>query len=279
MKRISCTLLFAAAALTTATAQELKLPALSPSAKITQSFSTSDIEIAYSRPSMRGRKVFGDLVPYNHVWRTGANGATRIKFGEAVQIAGQEVAAGEYAIYTIPGKEQWEVIFNKGIGNWGASGYDKKDDIVRFLTKSSRTSTVTETFTIQIANISFNTCEIEIAWENTKITIPVKTNNEEVINTAIDKAINNPVIPYFQAAAYYYETGQKLEKAMQYVDKAITQNPNAFWMQYLKARIAQKQNNKEVAVSAAQRAADLAAGTAYAEEYKKNAERIIKAMK
>lgn len=279
MKKISCTLLFTAAVLWNVSAQDLKLPALSPAAKISQSFSTSDIEISYSRPSMKGRKIFGDLVPYNNVWRTGANGATRIKFGEKVQIAGQEIQPGEYALYTIPGKENWEVIFNKGTGNWGASGYDKKDDVVRFLTKPSKLQTPVQTFTMDIANVTLNSCDIELCWENTKIIIPVQANNAAEINTAIDKAINNPTIPYFQAASYYYETDQNLDKAMQYVDKAITQNPNAFWMQYLKARIAQKQNNKEVAIAAAQKCADMAVGTAYEAEYKKNAERIIKAMK
>lgn len=279
MKKISFLLLVSSALFYNVSAQELKLPALSPASKITQSFSTFDIEVSYSRPSMRGRKIFGDLVPFDHVWRTGANGATKLKFGENVMIAGQAVPAGEYAVYTIPGKENWEVIINKGTGNWGVSGYDKKDDVVRFMAKPSRLSTPVETFTIDIANITFNSCDIEMSWENTKIAIPVKADNEEKISTAIDKAINNPTIPYFPVAAYYFETGQNLNKAMEYVNKAIAQNPNAFWMQYLKARIAQKQNNKEVAIEAAQKAAELATGTPYENEYKKNADRIIKAMK
>ena len=136
MRKLALAFLIVATSFTTSSAQQpLKLPALSPAANISQEFSTSKIEISYSRPSMRGRKIFGDVVAYNNVWRTGANGATRIKFGEDVKVAGKDVKAGEYAIYTIPGKEQWEVILNKGVGNWGAMGYDTKDDVARFMVK------------------------------------------------------------------------------------------------------------------------------------------------
>jgi len=278
MKKISLALLFAASVLTTANAQELKLPALSPSCKIVQEFSTSNIEISYSRPSMRGRKIFGDIVAYNEVWRTGANAATKFKFGEDVMIAGQEVKAGEYSVYTIPSNDQWEVIFNKGLSNWGTMGYDKKDDVARFMVKSETLSTPVQTFTINISNITLNSCIIELAWEKTKISIPVKANNEERLLGAIDKAINKPNIPYFQAANYYYETNQDLNKAMEYVNKALAQNPNAFYMYHLKAKIAQKQGNKEEAIAAATQSIELAKGTANEKEYKRNNEKIIKAM-
>lgn len=279
MKRFSLSILFTAAALFSATAQDLKLPALSPGAKISQDFSTSSIEISYSRPSMRGRKIFGDLVAYNDVWRTGANSATKVAFGENVWIAGIEIPKGEYALYTIPGKQQWEVILNKGVGNWGTSGYDKKDDVARFMVKPKTLSTDVQTFTINIADLTFNSCNIELMWEKTKVVIAVQAKNEERLDASIDKAINHPNIPYYQAASYYYETNQNLNKAMEYVDKAIAMNPSAFYMYSLKARIAQKQNDKETAVAAAKRSAELARGTAYEEEYKRSAEKVIKAMK
>lgn len=278
MKKISLALLFAASVLTTANAQELKLPALSPSCKIVQEFSTSNIEISYSRPSMRGRTIFGDIVAYNEVWRTGANAATKIKFGEDVMVAGQEVKAGEYSVYTVPARDQWEVIFNKGLSNWGTMGYDKKDDVARFMVKSETLGTPVQTFTINVTNITLNSCIIEVAWEKTKISIPVKANNEERLLGAIDKAINKPNIPYFQAANYYYETNQDLNKAMEYVNKALAQNPNAFYMYHLKAKIAQKQGNKEEAIAAATQSIELAKGTANEKEYKRNNEKIIKAM-
>jgi Protein of unknown function (DUF2911)/NMDA receptor-regulated protein 1 len=278
MKRLSFTLLFTIAACTATWAQDLKLPALSPSSKITQEFSTSNIEISYSRPSMRGRKIFGDVVSFGNVWRTGANGATKVKFGEDVTIEGNNIKAGEYALYTIPGATEWEVILNKGIGNWGNAGYDKADDIARFKVQPRQMDKNVNTFTMNVGNITFNSCNIELMWEKTKVIIPVKANNAERLDAAIDKAINKPNIPYFQAANYYYEIGE-LNKANQNVDKALEQNPKAFYMWYLKARVAQKMGNKKEATDAANKSIELAKGSAYEAEYKHNNQKVLDALK
>jgi hypothetical protein len=278
MKQLSLALLLGAFSFTCFGQEPLKLPALSPTARISQDFSTSTIDITYSRPSMRGRKIFGDLVAYNEVWRTGANSATKIKFGQDVVVAGQEVKAGEYALYTVPGRDQWEIILNKGVGNWGQMGYDKKDDILRTMVKTQSMPNEVQTFTIGISNITLSSCNIDLMWEKTKVTLPVKANNDERIMADIDKAINKPAIPYFSAANYYYETGKDLNKAMEYVNKALGQNPNAFYMYALKARIAQKQGDKQTAIEAANRSIDLAKGTSFEEEYKRGGEKIIKAV-
>lgn len=279
MKKVSFALLFVAASFLSAVAQEpLKLPALSPSAKITQEFSTSNIEITYSRPSARGRDVMGEVVAYDRPWRTGANAPTRIKFGEDVMVAGKDVKAGEYALYTIPGKSQWEVILSKASTSWGPKGFDTKDDVARFMVKPTTLPNEVETFTINVSNITFNTANIDLMWEKTKVSIPLKVNNDERLMASIDKAINKPNIPYFQAANYYYETGKNLNLAMEYVNKALATNPNAFYMYNLKARIAQKQGNKEEAIAAARQSMELAKGTANEEEYKRNGEKIIKAV-
>jgi hypothetical protein len=260
-------------------AQDLKLPALSPTCKITQAFSTSSIEISYSRPSMRGRKIFGDLVAYKQVWRTGANAATKIKFGEDVIFGGQEIKEGEYALYTIPDVKEWTVILNKGIGNWGQYGYDTKDDIARFKVIPKMKDGNTQTFTINITNMTYNTCNVEIAWEKTKLVIPVKSNNEERLNTAIDKAINNPppppAIPYFSAANYYYETNQKLDVAYGYVNKALETNEKAYYMWDLKGRIALRLGKKDEAIAAAKKEIEVAKGTSAEIEYTTKANHII----
>ncbi len=278
MKRLS--FLFLSALLTSGVyAQDLKLPALSPTSKLIQEFSTSSIEISYSRPSMRGRKVFGELVAFGNVWRTGANSATKVKFGEDVAIGGQAVKAGEYAIYTIPGATEWEIILNKGVGNWGNAGYDKADDVARFKIAPKALDKNVQTFTINIGNITYSTCNIELSWEKTKIVIPVKANNEERLNASIDKAINNPNIPYFQAANYYFETNQNLDKATMYVDKALEANPKAFWMWSLKARIAQKMGKKDDAINAANKAMEVAKGSAFEAEYVNNMTKLINSYK
>lgn len=278
MKRFLLAFLIAGSSFSAAMAQDLKLPALSPTAKLTQEFSTSSIEISYSRPSMRGRTVYGDLVPYGDVWRTGANSSTKVKFGEDVTIGGVAVKQGEYSMYTIPGKEEWTVILNKGLGNWGASGYATTDDVARFTIKPKKINNDIQTFTINITDITYSTCNIELVWENTKVVIPVKANNEERLNAAIDKAINKPNIPYFSAANYYYETNQNLDKAAEYVSKAVEANPKAYYMWNLKARIAQKQGKKADAIAAAQQSIETAKGTPSEKEYKDKGEAIINAV-
>ncbi len=278
MKHLSF-LLFAALFTANVQAQDLKLPSLSPTSKLTQEFSTSSIEISYSRPSMRGRKIFGELVAFGNVWRTGANSATKVKFGEDVTIGGQAVKAGEYALYTIPGATEWEIILNKGVGNWGNAGYDKADDVARFKIAPKALDKNVQTFTINISNITYSTCNIELAWEKTKVVLPVIANNEERLNASIDKAINNPTIPYFQAANYYFETNQHLDKAATYLDKALEANPKAFWMWSLKARIAQKMGNKDLAISAANKAMEVAKGSAFEAEYVNNMTKLINSYK
>jgi hypothetical protein len=279
MKQASLAVLFTITSLSLSFAQELKLPAMSPTARISQDFSTSNIEISYSRPSMRGRKVFGEVVAYGNAWRTGANGPTKVKFGEDVMVGGQEVKAGEYSLYTIPGREEWEVVLSKAGGPLDAKGYNRADDVARFNVIPKRTENSTETFTINISNIKFNACNIDLMWEKTKVTIPVKANNEERLNASIEKAISNPNIPYYQAANYYYETGQNLNQARMYIDKAVAANPQAFYMWYLKAKIAQKQGNKEEALEAAQRSIATSKGTANEAEYQRNNQKIINSYK
>ena len=256
---------------------QLKLPALSPTAKINQEFSTSSIDITYSRPSMRGRKIFCDgcVVPFGKVWRTGANSATKIKLGEDMEIAGQRIKAGEYALYTIPGKERWEVILNDGVGNWGVDGYSRDHDIARFSVKPTAIDGDCQTFTIMITDITYNTCKIEMVWERTRIVLPVVSRNSEAIEKNIDKAINHPSIPYFQVASYYYESDKNLDQAATYVNKALEGAPDAYYMWYLKARIEKRRGNNSEAIMAAKKSIETAQGSAFEAEYIRNNNKII----
>jgi hypothetical protein len=278
MKRYLLTFLIGGAIAFSSYGQELKLPAPSPTAVLKQDFSTSNIEITYSRPSMRGRKIFGDLIPFGQVWRTGANSATKINFGEDVTVGGKPVKAGTYALYTVPGEREWKIIINKGIGNWGTSGFDVKDDVAEFMIPAGKSGHTVQSFTISVDNITGTKCDITISWENTQVTIPVVADNDKRITDYLEKSINQPRRPYQQAANYYLETGKDLNKALAYTDKAIEENKEAFWLYWLKARIYQKQGNKKEAIAAAQKSAALAASTPYAEEYKRNAESLEKQM-
>lgn len=279
MRKQLSTLLLTAAVISHSFAQDMKLPALSPKSTIHQEFSTSFIEISYSRPSARGRNVFGDIVTYGQVWRTGANAATTITFGEDVIIAGKTVKAGKYSLYTIPNKDQWEVIINENTGNWGAAGYDTEDDVVRLIVKTRSLKDAVQTFTINIENITFNSCDIELSWDKTKVAIPVTVNNDERITAFIERGVNQPAVPYNHAAGYYFETGKNLDKALEYINKAIEQYPNAFYLYHHKARIAQKMGKKDEAIQAALKSTELAKGTPYEHEYSRNNEKLIKSVR
>lgn len=276
MKHFFLSVLFVAAAIIADAQSSLKLPALSPTAKITQEFSTSSIEISYSRPSMRGRKIFGDVVPYGKAWRTGANSPTKIKIGEDMEFAGQKVKAGEYTMYAIPDKTQWEIVLSNGTGPIGPDGYSKDYDVARFTIRPAVMDLNMQTFTISINDISFTSCKLELAWERTKVVIPVVARNSDRIEENIDKAINHPAsLPYFQAANYYYESDRKYDLASTYIDKAVEQDPKAFYMWYLKARIERKLGHNAEAVSAAKKSMELAKGTANEREYQVNNQKII----
>jgi len=275
MKKIMLSLALLATLSAGVDAQTLKLPALSPTAKVTQDFSMSSIELTYSRPSMRGRKIMGDVIPYGHVWRTGANAPTKIKIGEDLEIGGHRVKAGEYSLYTIPNRDKWEIVLNTGTGAWTADGFPKEFDVARFKIAPITVHEEVQTFTIGITDITFNSCKLELAWERTRVIIPVKANNEAVAENNIDKAVNTPSVPYFQAASYYYETNQKTAQALDYVNKAIEQNPKAFYMWYLKARIEKRMGHTEEAAAAAKKSIELAAGTPNELEYKRNNGKIL----
>lgn len=256
------TLLLALLVLSTsiATAQ-LKLPVLSPTSTISQEFATSKIEITYSRPSMKGRVIFGDLVPFNQVWRTGANAATKVTFGEEVVIGGTTVKPGSYSLYTVPGTSEWEVIINTNTGSWGTNGYDTKDDVVRFKIKPTTLTAPVETFTIGVGNITYNTCTIDLAWDRTHVSIPVKADNNARLMKEIEQAIERPNIPYRAAAQYYLSTNQHLDKALDYAQRSAAANPKQYWQHMLVAEIAAKVNNATVCREAVAKVRELTKGT------------------
>jgi hypothetical protein len=280
MKQFFFSLLFVSAALSSNAQVTVKIPSLSPTTKISQDFSLSSIEIAYSRPSMRGRKVFGnvstDMVPWGKVWRTGANAPTKIKIGEELEIAGHKVKAGEYSLYTIPDRDKWEVVINTGTGAWTAEGFPREFDVARFTAKVLPVEGDVQTFTLQITDMTYNTCKLELSWERTKIAIPIVAMNKEAVATNIDKALNTPpTLPYFQVANYYYESNIKTEMASEYVNKAIEQDPKAFYVWYLKARVEKRLGHKEEAKVAAKKSMELAKGTPNEAEYIRNNQKII----
>lgn len=255
-------LVLAAMAITNlgAMAQGVKMPAPSPTQTIKQDFALSSIEITYSRPGVKGRKVFGDLVPYDKLWRTGANAATKVTFGEDVKVNGIAVPAGDYVLYTIPAaKGEWEVILNKGLKNWGIDGYKKEEDVARFKAKTRTLPFSVETFTMTIDNIKPNSADIDLMWDNLEVYFTVTADIDAKIITSIDEAMKGEKKPYFQAAAYYYETGRDLKQALAWSDEAIKAQPDAFWIMHLKAKIQYKMNDFKGAIATAEQSKTVAA--------------------
>jgi len=255
MKKILSTVLICIVYL--AAAAQLKTPAPSPTQTVKQDFGLSSIELIYSRPAMKGRKIFGDLVPWNKVWRTGANNATRIKFNEDVMISGQAVKAGEYALYTIPGDKEWDVIINKGSANWGTN-YKQEDDILRVKVKPAKLNETVESFTMQFSNVKPTSTDLQIMWDKTAVNVPITTDIDKKIMAQINDAMNKDSRPYFQSAMYYMETGKDMNQAVQWFDKGIELNPKAFWMYHQKANALAKMGRKDEARTVAQKSIELA---------------------
>lgn len=216
---------------------QLKMPAPSPTQTIKQDFGMGSIELKYSRPSAKGRKVFGELVPYGKLWRTGANAATVITFSEPVEIHGKKIDTGSYAIYTIPGLESWEVIINKGYANSGVVGYKESDDVARFKVEPQKLKNELESFTMQFDNIKPEHCELNIMWEKTLVVVNIESNIKEKLKGQIEAALQGDKKPYWQAAQFYNEYDNNPSKALENVTKALDENPKAFWMWLYKAKI------------------------------------------
>lgn len=261
-----------------ATAQ-LKTPAPSPLQTLKQDFALSSVTLDYSRPSAKDRTIFGGLVPYNKVWRTGANAATQITFGEDVTFGGKAVKAGKYALYTIPKEGKWDVMLYSDLTLGGnVSKYDESKEVVRVAAKNSQMTGKIETLTMQFQNVTDNTMDLELRWENTRVLVPIKADIDEKIMKSIENSVLKDNRPYFQAANYYYNNDKDMGQALEWTNKALDQNPNAFWIQALKARIQLKQNDKKGAATTAQKVINLAS-EAQNDDYVKIGKDLLKKAK
>lgn len=263
----------------TADAQQLKVPAPSPLQTLDQSFALSSIKIEYSRPSVKGRTVYGDLVPFGKVWRTGANASTKITFGEDVTVEGKPLTAGTYALYTIPGKESWDIIFYKDLTLGGnVAEYKSENEVLKIQVKPSALANMVETFTINVADMTSSTANIQLDWEKTRVSFKVVADIDSKIMKNIEAAVEKDNRPYFQAASYYYESGKDMNKALGWVNKAIEQNPKAFYIYHLKAKIQMKLKDYKGAISTAEQSIALAK-EAKNDDYVKMNEKLIEEAK
>lgn len=261
-------------------AQDFKMPAPSPSVSIQQDFSTSFIKLDYSRPSVKERKIFGELIPFGQIWRTGANATTKITFGEEVYVGNELVKPGTYSLYTIPGEKEWTVLLNTDLDNWGADGYDEAKNVVK-MSVPVKVIKNQETFSVTVENMTPNSAHIVLAWEKAAIEIPVKADNHDRIMEHLKMAMEGKNPPYMRAASYYLANNVNLEDALKYMELAIKENPNAYYMYWTKARILEKLGRNDEALQSAKTSAEMAKKTseAFAHEYKRNLEEMQKRLK
>jgi hypothetical protein len=250
----------AAFTLSGAFAQTLPTPPASPTQTVKQDFGVSSIELSYSRPGMKGRKVFGDLVPYGKVWRTGANSATTLTFADEVIIGGKKIPAGKYGLVSIPDKENWILIITKQLNATSPDAYKEENDVIRVLTKPTELKDKVETFTIQFADVMPGACALQIMWENTAVALPISTDVDAKVMKGIDDIMNKDTKPYFNAAVYYLQNGKDLNQALAWFDKAIelSTNPNPYWMHHQRANCLAKLGRKKEARDAAEKSKAMA---------------------
>ena len=253
-------ILLAAAAYIVASgdAQQLTTPQPSPTANIKQNFALSNIEISYSRPSVKGRKVFGDLVPYGKVWRTGANNATTITFGDEVTIGGKKIPKGKYGLLTIPGETEWTFIISKQDTVTSPSQYKQDLDVVRVKAQPTTLPFAIETMMLHVDNIKSNSCDIGLGWDNVYVSFPVTADVDGKVMGQIKNLMEGDSRPYYGAAAYYIENNKDLNKAVEWLDKAYAQNPDGFWILYQKARALKMLNKKADAIAASNKSSEIA---------------------
>ena len=256
MKKVT---LFLFAVLTAVSLQaQINTPAPSPSSKLIQTVGLTEVTLEYSRPSMRGRKIFGNVVPYDKLWRTGANGYTLITFDKDVKIAGQDVKSGTYSIFTKPGKTSWEVFFytdTQGGGtpsNWDESKIVAKTTAQVFPMPEGMP---VETFTITLDDLTSSSANIGILWESVYVAVPFEVLTDASVEMDIVNALAGPSADdYYAAATYYSSEGKDIAKANEWMEKAMamTEKP-AFWQLRQQSLIQAKAGNKKAAIETAKK--------------------------
>lgn len=277
MKKIILTAVFA---MSLSTYAQVKVPEASPKIESEQVVGLTEIELEYARPGVKGRTVFGDMIPYGQIWRTGANENTKISFSDDVIIAGNHLPKGEYALYTIPEKDSWTVIFYSDTKSWGVpQNWDDKKIALKVGAKLSPTD-FTEYLTITVNPIDNNSGELVISWEKTKATVPFEVPTQKKALQSIEKGLNagtSSARDYFLAAQYLYTEDIELKKAMEFIEQSVkmSDGETPFYVLRQKALIQAKLGDKKGAIETAQKSAE-AAAKAGNEEYVRMNKQSIK---
>lgn len=259
MKKI--VLLFTFLLLTIGIQAQIKTPQPSPFQKIEQKVGLTDVTLEYSRPSMKGRTIFGGLVPYDIMWRTGANANTKITFSDEVEIGGKTLKAGSYAVYTKPGTTNWEVYFYSDANNWGTpEKWDESKVAAKVSVPAYPMPVVIETFTMTFDDLKNDAAVLGILWEKTYVGVPIKFNTDKAVTANIERVMNGPAAnDYYAAAVYYLETGKDINQAKTWIDKSLEMSKDPkYWQLRQKSLIYAKAGDKNGAIKAAKKSLELA---------------------
>ncbi|ASU33420.1 DUF2911 domain-containing protein [Mucilaginibacter xinganensis] len=252
-------------------------PQPSSTQTVTQDFGLGRINLTYSRPNAKGRKMLGGIEPFDKVWRTGANAATILKFSDDVMMEGHKVPAGEYGLFTIPGEKQWTIILSKNAKQWGAYSYKESEDFLRFTVTPSTTAQAAETFTIQFANVYPTSAEMQLMWQNTLVTVKLTCDIDAKIMARIDSAMNTAKKPYYDAVIYYWNNNKDMNKALEWAGE-LEKTPGMPPMvaKLWKARVLLKKGDKAAAAATAKEGVKLATD-AKSDEYIRLNSEVVKA--
>jgi len=275
MSRRHVSLSLAAALLTTgAYAQTAEIPAPSPKAKVDQRVGLTDFSVDYSSPGVKGRKIWGALVPLGEMWRTGANAPTKLTASKDFTFGDKAVPAGTYVLLTIPGASSWTVLLNKNLGVQGTNGYDPKDDVARVdVTPSS--AGPRERLTFLFSDTSDEATRLDLEWESLRVSVPIKVDTKAQVRAGIDKSLADAWRPHFAAGRYLYDSGGDLDTALQYLDTSIAIQPT-WWNNWIKAQVLAKKGRSADAIAAAQKAQDLGKNDeTYQNNFKANVDKAI----
>lgn len=254
------TALLTLAALAPVSAQ-IKTPAPSPSCKITQDVGLIKVDVEYSRPSAKGRKVFGELVPFGELWRTGANATTQITFSDDASVGGTKLPKGTYVLFTTPGEKEWNIVFYKNLSISPSPGKNFKEEDVaaRFNVPAQSLRDMVETFSMNFNNLRNNGADLEISWEYTKVAVPITVDTDTKVMADIKATMDGPSAnAYYAASRYYYEEKKDLKQALAWVDKSLEKGGDKFWILRMKSQIQADLGMHKDAIATAEKSMALA---------------------
>ncbi|WKN41450.1 DUF2911 domain-containing protein [Tunicatimonas pelagia] len=241
---------------------QINTPQPSPLGEVSQTVGLAEVSIEYSRPGVKGRKIFGGLEAYDKLWRTGANMATKLTVSDEVMIEGNALPEGEYALFSIPGEEEWTMIVNKNVNQGGTGNYDEGEDMFRFTVPAKKIDMPFETLTFMFSDLTNTGAKLHLVWENTMVSFGIEDPNvDKNVMAQIEEQMADPGDDpnmYYAAANYYFNADKDMEQAQEWIDKAVELNSDRYWVVHLQAKIHEKNGSYESAMAAAKKSKELA---------------------